>query len=139
MRGSPLLRALLAFVVIALLGWPLSRLTSANSEPVVLVQPKTASKKQDVTIQLTFTTVPKLLTVQHLGKEVWSETAPQAELEKTISIPYPKDGVDLVFHADFPEGTPLTAMRVKLTDPEGEEHEKTLWGQGGIDDVLTFP
>jgi hypothetical protein len=47
--------------------------------------------------------------------------------------------VDLVFHIEWPEGGPLAAARVRFTDPSGETREKSVWGQGVVDEVLTFP
>ena len=139
MRGSPLVRAALAFIVILLLGWPLRELTSAGRLSLAASVPTTPAPVKEIELQLSFTTVPKTIRVLHLRKEVWSESAPVAEMERKLQIPFPKDGVDLQFEAEFPAGAPLAAMRVRLTDPEGEMHEKSLWGTGRIDDVLTFP
>jgi hypothetical protein len=47
--------------------------------------------------------------------------------------------VDLQFHIEWSDDAPLAAMRAKLTDPAGDNHEKSLWGKGVVDDVLTFP
>ncbi len=133
------MRAAIAFVVILLLGWPLRELTGSAPQ-VEAAQPAPAlAVAKEIELQLTFTTQPRSVRVLHLGKEVWSEAAPTAELERKLQVPFPKQGVDLQFEVAFPENTPLAAMRVRLTDPEGESYEKSLWGEGRIDDVLTFP
>jgi hypothetical protein len=31
------------------------------------------------------------------------------------------------------------AAQVRLTDPEGTDHVRYLWGEGPTSDVLTFP
>ena len=138
MRGSPLLRALLAFLAILALGWPLRRLTIASDAP--REQPKAAVvEAKEVGLRLAFTLVPKSVKVLHLGKEVWSETAPVAELEHTLKLAYPDAGIDLQFQIEWPAGAPLAAMRATLTDPAGDAHEHSVWGQGSVDEVVTFP
>jgi hypothetical protein len=137
MRGSPLLRALLAFGVILLLGLPLRRLThTAAVTAAPAAAPSEAEK--EVQLRLTFTTVPTAVSVRHLGREIL-RPAPAAEIEATVKIPFPSEGVDLEFAAKFPDDAPLAALRVRLADPEGGEHEKTCWGRGEIEEVLTFP
>ena len=138
MRGSPLLRALLAFLAILALGWPLRRLTIASDAP--RAQPKAVVvEAKEVGLRLAFTLVPKSVKVLHLGKEVWSETAPTAEMEHTLKLAYPDAGIDLQFQIEWPAGAPLAAMRATLTDPAGEVHEHSVWGQGSVDEVVTFP
>ena len=139
MRGSPLLRALLAFLAILSLGYPLRRLTTAGESPVVEAATPAPAVAREISLQLTFTTPPKSLRVLHLGAPVWSETAPVAEMERKVRMVFPKEGIDLQFQAEFPEGTARTALRVRLTDPDGNELEKSLWGDAKIDEVLTFP
>ena len=34
---------------------------------------------------------------------------------------------------------PLAAARLQLTDPDGNEHVKSIWSRGPADEVLTFP
>ena len=139
MRGSPLVRALLAFLVIALLGWPLWQLTrpEANAAPAPQVAAPTIKKA--IHLHLTFTAVPKSFIVRHLDGEVWKATAPEADMEKDVSLDYPAEGVDLQFHVEWPEDGPLAALRVQLTDPAGDTHEKSVWGKGIADEVVTFP
>ena len=139
MRGNPLLRALVAFLCIAAAGLPLWRLTHS---PVVSAQAAEVvedAAPREVAIALSFTSPPASLRVRHLGREIWAEAAPGLEVGKTVKIPYPKDGVDLQFEAKFPDAAPLAALRVRLTDAAGEVHERSAWGRGEIDEVLTFP
>jgi len=138
MRGSPLVRMALAFLVILLLGWPLRELTGGSSQ-TTSAGAATPVPVKEIELQLSFTIVPKTVRVLHLGKEVWRDAAPAAEIERKLRVPFPKEGVDLQFEVEFPEAKPLAAMRARLTDPAGETHEKSLWGTGRIDEVLTFP
>jgi hypothetical protein len=140
MRGSPLVRALLAFLVIGLMGWPLWVLTRPE-EVVAAPAPQSSASdvKKAIGLHLTFTVAPKSFTVRNLTEDIWKVTAPAADMEQTVSIAYPPEGVDLQFHIEWPDDAPLAAMRVQLTDPAGDAHEKSVWGKGTVDEVLTFP
>ena len=135
------MRALLAFFIIGLMGWPLWQLTRpqdvAASAPAA--NPAAPAAVKAIGLHLTFTTVPTSFVVRHLDKEVWKSTSPEADIEQQVTLDYPDEGVDLQFHVEWPDGAPLAALRVQLTDPAGDVHEKTLWGKGVVDEVLTFP
>jgi hypothetical protein len=139
MRGSPLLRAFIALAVLLALGYPLWCLTRAEEAPPTQPTPAPAAESKAIHLQLNFTLLPQNIQVLHLGKVVWSEDAPASEMERDLPLAYPDQGVDLQFHVDWGADTPLAAMRAKLTDPAGDTHEKSLWGKGVVDDVLTFP
>ncbi len=139
MRGSPLFRALIAFVVLLVLSWPLWRLTHARSGPVDLpVAPQSGAALKDIRLQLEFTKTPTEIVVLSLGKEIWRDPAPGLMVATELKLPYPAAGIDLQFQVSWPEES-LNALRVGLTDPAGEKHEKTLWGKGHVVDVLSFP
>ena len=136
MLGSPLFRAVLAFVALAALGWPVWRLTHGYaSAPAAEVA--TAVKTAHVTIA--FTLPPRGVKLRHLGREIWSEANPPGEVGHDLALPWPKEGVDLEFQIDWPADAPLAAARVRVTDPDGREHEKSIFSKGPADAVLTFP
>jgi hypothetical protein len=141
-RGSPLIRALIVFLAILALGFPLRELTRGNAAPQENPADTAAEVKTPevnaVGLQLTFTLVPTSLRVLHLGKEVWKADSPSAEMEAELKLEFPKEGVDLQFEIEWP-GDTLAAMRAILTDPEGNPHEKTVWGSGPVTEVVTFP
>jgi hypothetical protein len=138
-RGSPLLRALLAFLCILALGFPLWKLTSgASSQPAATPTAPVATEKAAIHLQLTFTATPASVKVLHLGAEIWSVEMPAQELEKDFKLEYPKEGVDLQFDIEWP-GDTLSAMKVVLTKPDGTQIEKSVWGRGSTSEVLTFP
>ena len=139
MRGSPLLRAAIALFALLALGVPLWRLTHAAEAPQARAQPTAPAEAKAIHLQLDFTLPPKKIQVLNLGKVVWSENAPASEIERDLPLVYPDQGVDLQFHIEWADDAPLAAMRAKLTDPAGDTHEKSLWGKGVVDDVLTFP
>lgn len=100
MRGSPLLRALIAFLTILALGYPLRRLTG-ESAPVAQAPPAAAPAAagggQDVELQLTFTTAPDKFALRHLGKVVWSAEAAGTSTEKAAP-PLPGRGRGVAVH-----------------------------------------
>jgi hypothetical protein len=138
-RGSPVWRALFAFLAILALGYPLARLTSADEQSTAQAVAVQRAATRPITLQITFTTPPRDFVVQHLGKAVWSAKDGAAQAEQTLQLPYPKEGVELHFTAGFPAGATLAAARLVLTDPDGDEHVKSCWGTGQIDEVVTFP
>jgi len=138
-RGSPLIRALLAFVIILLAGFPLWRLTEPGSVAAPVDAPEApAEQARPIHLELTFTRPPTAVQILHLGKEVFSGSALAASVEAKIEVPYPEQGIELVFSVNWPEGEPA-AMRVRLHAPSGDEHERTLWGEGETTEVLSFP
>lgn len=139
MRGSPLLRAFIAFFALLLLGWPIWNLTRPVQAATEVSAAPEAAPEKAIGLHLTFSSLPKSFTVKHLDKTVWTETAPKLDMNRQVAIAYPKEGVDLVLHVEWPDGAPQSALRVQLTDPSGDTHEKSVWGSGSDDEVITFP
>lgn len=141
MRGSPLLRAFLAFLILLGLGFPLHRLLHshgvANTAENVL-EPEKPPTEAKVQLQVSFTTPPTEFRVQSLGREVWKETNPGEQLQHELPLAFPKEGIELLVDAAWPAGT-RGAAQVRLTDPEGIEHVKHLFGEGAVSEVLAFP
>lgn len=135
------MRALLAFVIIGLMGWPLWQLTKPQEVEASTPAPKPATPAgaKAIGLHLTFTTVPKSFVIRHLDKEIWKVTAPEADMEQQVKLDYPDEGVDLQLHIEWADDAPLSALRVRLTDPAGDQHEKSVWGKGIVDEVVTFP
>jgi hypothetical protein len=139
MRGSPLVRALIAFFIIGLMGWPLWRLTRPEVIAATVQKAATSAVKKAINLHLTFTNVPKSFVIRNVGQEIWKGAAPEVDMEQEVTTDYPDEGVDLQIHVEWPEDGPLSAMRIQLTDPAGDKHEKSIWGKGAVDEVVTFP
>jgi hypothetical protein len=137
MRGSPILRAVLVFLALLSLAPVLWRHTRADARAVQLPTPQPL-KNGKAEVRLTFSTPAKRAVIQHLGRDVWSKTTTAAEESFTCEIPWPKEGIELHVLAEWPEGTRAAAMRVRVTAPDGTEHDRTAWGDASADDVLTF-
>jgi len=138
MRGSPLLNALIAFLAIALLGIPVQRLTRAVAIAAPTPAPAAADAGQKVPVELRFTTPPKSVRIQHLGKVIWSADEPGASTDAELTLAWPKEGIDLLVEIAWPDDAPLAAARVVLTDPDGNDHTESIWGAGPTNKVLTF-
>jgi hypothetical protein len=135
MRGSPLIRALIAFVALLALAPLLWRMTQpADAKQGTPTVDTGVVEAKPVKMALTFTTPAQRVKVLHLGREVWAKETPAADEQTSLSIPWPAEGVELHFLVQWPEGV-RAAMRVKITDPSGAEQEQTVWS---ADEVLTF-
>lgn len=138
MRGSPLLNALFAFLAIALLGLPVQRLTRASAAAAATPAPVNAATTVKVPLELRFTAVAKSARIQHLGKTIWSVDDPGPSADAELTLPWPAEGVDLLVEIAWPDDAQLSAARLTLTDPAGNEHTESIWGRGPTNKVLTF-
>ena len=136
MKGSPLLRALIAFAFIALAGVPLWKLTTVDGAVAAPAQAEAGAVP--VSLRLTFSAAPESFAISHLGKVVWADTSNKSDTTLDLALPFPKEGVDLVVKVAWP-GDKEGALRIRLTDPDGDEHDKTIWGRGKMEEVITFP
>ena len=132
MRGSPLARALLAFLIIGLLGWPLWQLTRPEDAEAAAPSPSpTASTiKKAIHLHLTFTATPKSFVVRHLDEEIWKVNAPEAEMEHDVSIDYPDEGVDLQLHIEWPDDAPCGRGALAVDRPSRRYPRQECVGQG---------
>jgi hypothetical protein len=73
-----------------------------------------------------------------LGREIWAAEVSGSEVETDLALPWPAEGIDLRFLVVWKDETPLAAVRVVVTGPDGEERERTIWARGPADAVLTF-
>lgn len=136
MKGSPLLRTGLVLSALLLLLPLLFALTNRPNESPALAA---AAQPQTVSLRLTITStnVPFHFAVSHLGKIIWSGESGALSNSKTIELLFPKEGIDLLVEASWPQKT-LGAVRLEVTPPAGAPLSQTLWGNGGVNDVLTF-
>lgn len=139
MLGSPLIRAVLVFVALLALAPVIFVMTRSNAEAPVAVQPVVkASGPRRVDVELTFSSQARRVSIQHLGREVWAKSDPGLDETAAFELPWPKEGVELRVMADWAEGAPMAAMRLRLVTPEGKEYDRSIWGRGSADEVLTF-
>jgi len=142
MHGSPLLRTLTVIALLLLAGIPLWRMThEAAAESVI--PPATGAapeRRSQVHLEVGFAQKPLRFAISYLGKTIWeSDMVTDLTEQKDITMPYPKEGVDLEYQVTWPPGTQQTAARLSVAPNDAEPVEKTLWGAGQVDDVLSFP
>jgi len=139
MLGSPLLRAVIVFAALLLFAPLLWRMTQAKPVAPLIPVAKPLDVAQEIRLVLTFTNTPRRVSVAHLGQSVWSKDTPESQEEFSLKLPWPREGGELKFKVEWADETPLSAMRVQLTDPADNEIERSLWGKGTVERVLNFP
>src|SRR5437773_2181241 len=125
MRGSPTLRALMAFVALLALFPLVWRIThpAASARGVNAMTTPQPVKRVTVEGRVNFSAAATSVTVQHLGRDVWSKASPAMAETFSVEIPWPKQGIELHVVVAWPEGTHSAAMRVRLIAPDGNEYE----------------
>jgi hypothetical protein len=123
-------------------GVPLWRMTheAAAASVLPVASASTAQAESQVHLAVAFAQKPLRFEISYLGKPIWeSDLVTTLTAEKDIAMNYPKEGVDLEYNVVWPPGTPLCAARLSVSENDAEPVEKTLWGTGQVDDVLSFP
>jgi len=140
MHGSPLLRTVAVILLLLAAGVPLWRMTHEAAAASVIPTAAAPEAQSQVHLEVAFARKPLRFAVSYLGKPIWqSEMVTALTAEKDIAMNYPKEGVDLEYNVVWPPGTPLCAARLSVAANDAEPVEKTLWGAGQVDDVLSFP
>lgn len=144
MRGFPLVNALVIVLALGAFFVPLRHLTrpapesGSSPEGDDLVE-TLAGDLVPVGVSVRFAHSPVSLTLSHLGEIVWrAESAEAMKDGNVITLPIPPEGIDLMLHARWPEGTPETVLELTLTPEALPEQSAILWGEGEVEDVLTF-
>jgi hypothetical protein len=122
-------------VLLALLV-PLRRFTTTRAATAVMpVAAPTANER--VHLQIVSTATPFTFSVSHLGRIVWQGESPTSPVEKDVSLPFPKEGIDLALDAKWTSGA-TGAVKLSVTRGEEDPVAQTTWGDGAVSDVFTF-
>lgn len=140
MKGSPLLRALVLAGVMLALAWPLHMLTRRGTETVELAgnRPPEAAATSEVPVELTFSRAAQKAELRHLGKVVWSKDQPALSERAELKVPFPPEGLELGVSVVWGEGA-ASALRIRLTAPDGGELDRTVWGTASVESIVPFP
>ena len=153
MRGSPLLRALVCFCL--LLGlWPVVRKVTAQGEGAAesvrgsVTEPQNTPSAGNVRVrcrlELTVTGVCRGFEVLHLGSQILQVDRVEGRLERELDLEFPEEGVDLVVgwewagNKEEASGSGENAARIRLWTPGDRMEERTVWGTGRVEEVLSF-
>lgn len=136
MRGSPLFRTGFVLLALLLLILPLRSLTNARVRTIPM---SALSGAPSATVQLTITstTIPFRFQISHLGKTIWEGESNASSSAKSLTMPFPVEGVDLVVQASWPEKKE-TAIRIEAAHGERAPISRTVWGTEQVNDVVTF-
>lgn len=136
MRGSPLLRASLVIAVLMLAFIPLWKLTHATQAAMPASNPLPES--ESVQMEITLSGPASGFQVLHLGKIIWEEKSPKETALKNLELHFPKEGVDLEVRVTALDPGSNVAVRLSVKPDGREAMEKTAWGRGAVEEVLTF-
>jgi len=140
MHGSPFLRTIAVILALLAAAIPLWRMTHEAAAASVIPATSAPETESRVHMAVAFAQKPLRFEIDYLGRPVWqSDLVTTLTAEKDIGMTYPKEGVDLEYKVVWPPGTPLCAARLSVAANDAEPVEKTLWGTGQVDDVLSFP
>ena len=136
MEGRPWLRVLLIVVGFTLVGWPVWSITRHASVPSP-AKPASEAPAEPLRVQVTFATPPASFELDYLGKPLLSGHAPDREFSVDWKVAIPKEGVELFVGAEWPQGTPATAVRLTLTRNGNPLAEQTFWADGSLAETMT--
>ena len=148
MRGSPLVRAFWVWLAVVFLGWPLRSLTRPSGGKVEMGEEKAEpgrpvasdgrSAIRHVELELSFSRPAEWIELSHLGRTIWRKEKPGAREVQGLEIPFPREGVEFGVRVGW-EGDSVSAVRFCLRTAEGEEMERSLWANGNLEAVVSFP
>ena len=139
MRGSPLLRAALTLCALLALGWPLQLVTRPVADVVtVSAADPVSAQVPKLPLELTFSRAAKSAELLYSGKRVWFAEKPGVVVSLSLNLPFPREGIELEARVEW-EGEEQSALRLQLVTPEGDEIERSVWGQGALQSIVHFP
>lgn len=140
MKGSPLTRALILLGVMLFSAWPLYVLTERAGQAVVVDVPEKSAAEAAVlgTFLLTFSKPALRVELRHLGKVVWSREGPGIKETGELNVAFPKEGVELGVRVEW-LGVEEGALRLQATSPAGVGMDRSVWGAGLVDEIVSFP
>ena len=142
MRGSPPVQLALLLLGFFAVGVPLVQLTHGRSEPPAQVQNAmpTAVENRPVFVRVRYAHKPLKLVLKKGGEDLLiNPDLAVSPVESHARFAVPVEGLELSLRAEWPPGTPETALTVEV-EPDGMEgRSQTCWSIGGrIEDTVTF-
>ncbi|MDB6119039.1 MAG: hypothetical protein JWO08_2820 [Verrucomicrobiaceae bacterium] len=141
MRGSPPVQ--LAFLLLGffILGVPLVRLTHGGAESVTgAIRTTSATDAKPVFVRIRYSQKPLKLEVKRGGENVLPAgdlTASPVEAHTTLLSPL--EGLEFSVAAEWPSGTPDTALTIEVEPDSLDGRTQTLWSTNGrIEDIASF-
>jgi hypothetical protein len=91
-----------------------------------------------LSLNLTFSRTAKSAELLYSGKRVWFAEKPGVAVSLSLDLPFPKEGIELEARVEW-EGEEQSALRLQLVTPEGDEIDRSVWGQGALQSIVPFP
>ena len=135
MEGRPWLRILLVVLGFSLAGWPVWSATHGAPVPAP-VKPAPAAPAEPLRVQVTFASPPASFELDYLGAPLLSGHAPDREFSGDWKVAVPKEGAELFMGAEWPAGSPVTAVRVRITRDGNTLAEQTFWADGRLAETM---
>ncbi len=146
MRGSPPLQLLIVTLGLLAFAWPLRRLTAERpvqaAAPVApagaAVRPGTSAVH--ATLFVRFAHRPEKVEVLDAHGSLWKAEQPEVSpVEVPLQVVVENDAAELTVRAQWPAGTPETALGLTL-EPDGREsRETTVWSaETGLERIVLF-
>jgi len=136
MRGSPLLRLILVAAALALLAVPVWQLTRSTTSPISAKPAAVAEDLADYRVILKSSGTARLQAMV-ANQPTISSASGVEDFEAVFSMSA-NEPEDIAVFADFVDRTRPSALRV-MVEKSGEVLvEKTFWGTGVVEDVVTI-
>ncbi len=130
-------RAILTVLALLTLLFPLQRLTSHQSAPLLQPPAQGSAVKKKIHLELTSTTIPFNFQITHGGKPIWGGESASTTIATDTDLKFPPEGIDLVLDVSWRQDKE-TAVRLALTPEGSDTTAKTVWGTMSASEVLTF-
>jgi hypothetical protein len=144
MRGFPPIQIFVLGLLFGLLAVPMVQLTG-NATHIPEVEPTAAQTRAEkkpvpVTVRLRYAHKPVSISLKSEGRELLAKldlSASPAEVKTEIAVS--NDGNEFSLDAQWPAGTPDTALSLEI-EPDGyDAKSETRWSSGAaLSEILTF-
>jgi hypothetical protein len=136
MRGRPWFRVLLVCLVFAVIGYPVWQLTGRTTVPPPPPE-RIAPPLATWPIRLDFTSGPRWFSLRQGDLILLEGGAPATTFHAQWTGPFPSEGVDFLFQAEWPDAHPAAAVRLQFTLPDGTVVTKTFWAEKKLTEIVT--
>ena len=137
MRGSPLLRLILVAGALVLLALPVWQLTRNTTSPIPAKPAAVAEDLADYRVILKSSGTARLQAM--VANQPTISSASGVEDFEAVFFMSANEPEDIAVFADFLDRTRPSALRV-MVEKSGEVLvDKTFWGTGVVEDVVTIP
>ena len=140
MRGYPPIHLLFLMLAFGAMAVPLVNLTTARAVSATAPRVEKAAGLHATHLKLRFAHAPKSISLKMGEKEFFKQPALKASpIETQADLAIPTDGIEFILSAEWPDGTPDTALTLEI-EPDGlDTKTETRWSIGTtLTEVISF-